>query len=36
LYPSLKELHTWERKWVVGIAQQTTHPNGVMDIIIRR
>ncbi len=36
LYPALKELITWERKWVVGLAQQTTHPNGVMDIIIRR
>lgn len=36
LYPGLKELGTWERKWVVGLAQQTTHPNGVMDIIIRR
>ena len=36
LYPAMKELHTWERKWVVGLAQHTTHPNGVMDIIIRR
>jgi hypothetical protein len=36
LYPAMKELQTWERKWVVGIAQQTCHPNGVMDIIVRR
>ncbi|MHA1682531.1 MAG: hypothetical protein ACTSUE_16455 [Promethearchaeota archaeon] len=36
MYRALKELHSWERKWVVGLAQQTAHPNGVMDIIIRR
>ncbi len=36
LYPAMKELRTWERKWVVGLSMQTAHPNGVMDIIIRR